>query len=161
MKSYSSWRQVRRGCMFSAERSVFLCPLVGAESDTCGRNGRWKGLIFRHNRIHVQNQGAVLRKVAPAGCAQPIFRLGRMKTSVDQSAQLISRWMKMGTLLCRQMNRVHPVVSFTLHYMRGPSSVELTGDSSATSTVVVSVQIRMSPKEHVWSSPIAEYGSKG
>ena len=53
--------QVRRGCMFSPGRSVFWCPLVGVESDSCGRNGRWKGLIFRHNRIHVQNQ-AVLRK---------------------------------------------------------------------------------------------------
>ena len=32
--------QVRRGCMVSAGRSVFWCPLVGAESDSCGRNGR-------------------------------------------------------------------------------------------------------------------------
>ena len=85
-----------------------------AESDSCGRNGRWKGLIFRHNRVHVQNQGAVLRKSSPRGCTQPIFRLGRVKTSVDQSAQLISRRMKMGTLLCRLITRVHPVVSFTL-----------------------------------------------
>ena len=52
-------------------------------------------------------------KIAAAGCTQPIFRLGRGKTSVDQSAQLIPRWMKMGILLCRQMTRVHPVVSFT------------------------------------------------
>ena len=47
--------------------SVFWCPLVGAESDSCRRNGRWKGLIFRHNRVHVQNQGAVLRKSSPRG----------------------------------------------------------------------------------------------
>ena len=59
--------QVRRGCMVSAGRSLFWCPLVGAESDSCGRNGRWKGLIFRHNRVHVQNQGAVLRKSSPRG----------------------------------------------------------------------------------------------
>ena len=59
--------QVRRGCMVSAERSVFWCPLVGAESDSCGRNGRWKGLNFRHNRVYVQNQGAVLRKSSPRG----------------------------------------------------------------------------------------------
>ena len=26
--------------------SVFWCPLVGAETDSCGRDGRWKGLIF-------------------------------------------------------------------------------------------------------------------
>ena len=58
-------------------------------------------------------------KVAPAGCTWSIFRLGRVKTSVDQSAQLISSWIKMGTLLCRQMTRVHPVVSFTLNlYLR-------------------------------------------
>ena len=53
--------------MFVAGRSVFSCPLVGAESDSCGRNGRWKGLVFRHNRVHVQNQGAVLRKSSPRG----------------------------------------------------------------------------------------------
>ena len=47
--------------------SVFWCPLVGAESDSCGRNGRWKGLIFRQNRVHVHNQGAVLRKSSPRG----------------------------------------------------------------------------------------------
>ena len=45
--------------------SVFWCSLVGAESDSCGRNGGWKGLIFRHNRVYVQNQDAVLRKFSP------------------------------------------------------------------------------------------------
>ena len=74
--------QVRRGCMMSAGRSVFWCPLVGSESDSFGRNGRWKGLIFRHNRLHVQNQDAVLRKTSPAGCTQHIFRLGRVKMYV-------------------------------------------------------------------------------
>ena len=59
--------QIRRGCMVSARRSVFWCPLVGVENDSCGRNGRLKGIIFRHNRIHVQNQGAVLRKSSPRG----------------------------------------------------------------------------------------------
>ena len=89
MKGCSSWRQVRRGCMLSAGRSVFWCPLVGAESDFCGRNGLWKGLIFRHNRVHVQNQGAVLKKVASVGCTQAVIRPGRVKTSFDQSAALI------------------------------------------------------------------------
>ena len=46
---------------------MFWCPLVGAESDSCGRNGRWKGLIFRHNRVHVQTQGTSLRKSSPRG----------------------------------------------------------------------------------------------
>ena len=59
--------QIRLGCMVSAGRSVFWCPLVGAESDSCGRNGRWKGLIFRHNRVHVQNQGAILWKNSARG----------------------------------------------------------------------------------------------
>ena len=76
-------------CMFSAGRCVFWCPLAGAESDFCERNGRWKGLIFRHNRVLVQNQGTVLKKVAIVGCTQAIFRLGRVKTIVDQSAALI------------------------------------------------------------------------
>ena len=49
------------------EDLLFWCPLVGAESDSCGRNGRWKGFIFRHNKVHVQNQGAVLRKSSPRG----------------------------------------------------------------------------------------------
>ena len=40
-------------------------------------------------KIRVQFCG----KVAPAGCTQSIFRLSRVKTSIDQSAQLISRWM--------------------------------------------------------------------
>ena len=40
-------------------------------------------------KIRVQFCG----KVAPAGCTQSISRLDRVKTSVDQSAQLISRWM--------------------------------------------------------------------
>ena len=65
--------QVRRDCMVSAGRSVFWGPLVGAESDSCGRNGQWKGLIFRHNRVHVQNQGAVLRKNSPCGVYSAYF----------------------------------------------------------------------------------------
>ena len=59
--------QVRRGCMVSAGRSVFWCTLVRAESDSCGRNGRWKGHIFRYDRVHVQNQDVVLRKSSPRG----------------------------------------------------------------------------------------------
>ena len=93
VKRWSSWTQVCRGCMASVERSVFWCPLVRAESDSCGRNGRWKGLIFRHNRVHVQNQGAVLWKSGPGGVYPAHFRLGRVKTCDEQSTQLISRWM--------------------------------------------------------------------
>ena len=89
VKGWSSCRQVRRGCIVSAGRSVFWFPLERAESDFCARTGRWKGLIFRHNGVHVLNQGAVRKKVAFVGCTQAIFRLGRVKTSVDQSAALI------------------------------------------------------------------------
>ena len=65
------------------------------------------------SKIRVQFYG----KVAPAACTQSTFRLGKVKTSVDQSAQLISRWIKMGTLLCRQMARVHPGVSFAHFFL--------------------------------------------
>ena len=61
------------------------------------------------SKIRVQFCG----EVAPTGCTQPFSWLGRVKTSVDQSAQVISRWIKMSTLLCRQMIRGHPVVSFS------------------------------------------------
>ena len=40
------------------------------------------------SKIRVQLCG----KVAPAGCTQHIFRLGMVKTCVDQSAQLMLRW---------------------------------------------------------------------
>ena len=94
--------------------SVLWCPLVGAERDSCGRNGggrvSFSDKTGYMSKLRVQFCG----KVASAGCTQHIFRLGRVKTCVDQSAQLISRWMKMGTLLYRQMTRVHLVVSFTL-----------------------------------------------
>ena len=120
VKGWRSWRQVRRGCMLSAGRYIFRCPLVGAESGSCGRNGRCRNVSFSDtteymSKIRVQFCG----KVAPARCTQPIFRLGRVKTSVDQSAQLISYWIKMGTLLCRQMTRVHPLVSFILYFLFG------------------------------------------
>ena len=51
VKGWSSWRQVRRGCMFSAGRYVLWCPSVGAESVSlsmekeqvdAGRDGRMR-----------------------------------------------------------------------------------------------------------------------
>ena len=99
-------------CMFSAGRCVFWCPLAGAESDFCGRNGRWKGLIFRHNRVFVQNQGAVLKKSSLRG-----VHLGDFPSRQDENERrpiscANSSWIKRITLLCRKMTRVHPVVSF-------------------------------------------------
>ena len=99
-------------CMFSAGRCVFWCPLAGAESDFCGRNGRWKGLIFRHNRVLVQNQGTVLKKSSHRGVHPSHFppREGENERRPISCAH--SSWIKRITLLCRKMTWVHPVVSF-------------------------------------------------
>ena len=100
-------------CMFSAGRCVFWCPLAGAESAFCGRNGQWKGLIFRHNRVFVQNQGAVLknsslREVHPGDFPSRQGENERRPISCAHSS-----WIRRSTLLCRKMTRVHPVVSFS------------------------------------------------
>ena len=91
------------------------CPLAGAESDFCGRNGRWKGLIFRHNRVFVQIQGAVLKNSSLRGVHPGDFlsRQGENERLPISCAH--SSWIKRGTLLCRKMSRVHPVVSFPLN----------------------------------------------
>ena len=101
-------------CMFSAGRCVFWCLLAGAESDFCGRNGRWKGLIFRHNRVLVQNQGTVLKKSSHRGVHPSHFppREGENERRPISCAH--SSWIKRITLLCRKMTWVHPVVSFPL-----------------------------------------------
>ena len=114
VKGCSSWRQVRRGCMFSAERSVLWCPLVGAESDFCGRNGRWKGLIFRHNRVHVQNQGAVLKKCSLRGVHPGDFPSRQGENERRPISCAHSSWIKRSSLIYRKITRVHPVVSFPL-----------------------------------------------
>ena len=106
-------------CMFSAGRCVFWCPLAGAESDFCGRNGRWKGLIFRHNRVLVQNQGTVLKKSSHRGVHPSHFppREGENERRPISCAH--SSWIKRSTLLCRKMTWVHPVVSFPLYFLFG------------------------------------------
>ena len=101
-------------CMFSAGRCVIWCPLAGAESDFCGRNGRWKGLIFRHNRVFVQNQGAVLKKSSLRGVHPGDFPSRQGENERRPISCAHSSWIKRGTLLCRKMTRVHPVVSFPL-----------------------------------------------
>ena len=99
-------------CMFSAGRCVFWCPLAGAESDFCGRNGRWKGLIFRHNRVFFQNQGAVLKKSSRRG-VHPGDSPSRQGENERRPISCVDfSWIKRSTLLCRKMTRVHPVVSF-------------------------------------------------
>ena len=104
-------------CMFNAGRCVLWCPLAGAESDFCGRNGRWKGIIFRHNRVFVQNQGAVLKKSSLRGVHPGDFpsRQGENKRRPISCAH--SSWIKRSTLLYRKMTRVHPVVSFPLYFL--------------------------------------------
>ena len=101
-------------CMFSAGRCVFWCPLAGTESDFCGRNGRWKGLIFRHNRVFVQNQGAVLKKSSLRGVHPGDFPSRQGENERRPISCAHSSWIKRSTLLCRKMTRVHPVVSFPL-----------------------------------------------
>ena len=58
VKGCSGWRQVRRGCMFSAGRSVFWCPLVGAEVISAGEmtGGRvsFPGTTGHMSKIRVQ-----------------------------------------------------------------------------------------------------------
>ena len=103
-------------CMFSAGRCVFWCPLAGAESDFCGRNGRWKGLIFRHNRAFVQNQGAVLKKSSLRGVHPGDFPSRQGKNERRPISCAHSSWIKRSTLLCRKMTRVHPVASFPQKY---------------------------------------------
>ena len=101
-------------CMFSAGRCVFWCALAGGESDFCGRNGRWKGLIFRHNRVFIQNQGAVLKKSSLRGMHPGDFPSRQGENERRPISCAHSRWIKRSTLLCRKMTRVHPVVSFPL-----------------------------------------------
>ena len=101
-------------CMFSAGRCVVWCPLAGAESDFCGRNGRWKGLIFRHNRVFVQNQGAVLKKSSLRGVHPVVFPSRQSENERRPTSCAHSSRIKRSTLLCRKMTRVHPDVSFPL-----------------------------------------------
>ena len=103
--------------MLSAARSVFWCPLVGSESDFCGRNGRWKGLIFRHNRVFVQNQGAVLKKSSLRGVHPGDFPSRQGENERRPISCAYSSWIKRSTLLCRKITRVHPVVSFPLPFI--------------------------------------------
>ena len=43
--------------VFRAERFGFCCPLLGAESDSCGENSRWKGPTSRQVRVHFGKSG--------------------------------------------------------------------------------------------------------
>ena len=84
----------------------------GSESDFCGRNGRWKGLIFRHNRVLVQNQGTVLKKSSHRGVHPGYFPSREGPNERRPISCAHSSWIKRSTLLCRKMTWVHPVVSF-------------------------------------------------
>ena len=114
-------------CMFSAGRCVFWCPLAGAESDFCGRNGRWKGLIFRHNRVLVQNQGTVLKKSSHCGVHPGHFPSREGENERRPISCAHSSWIKRSTLLCRKMTWVHPVVSFPLKFIVSSGTSATTG----------------------------------
>ena len=96
---------------------VFWCPLAGAESNSCVRNGRWKGLIFRHNRVFVQTQGAALKKSSLRGVHPGDFPSRQGENERRPISCAHSSWIKRSTLLCRKMTKVHPVVSFPLKNM--------------------------------------------
>ena len=87
----------------------------GSESDFCGRNGRWKGLIFRHNRVLVQNQGKVLKKSSHRGVHPGHFPSREGPNERRPISCAHPSWIKRSTLLCRKMTWVHPVVSFPLN----------------------------------------------
>ena len=60
-------------------------------------------------KIGVQSWG----KVAVAGYTPPFFGHGRVKVGGGRSAVSVSRCKRVGTLRCRFLSRVYPVVSFT------------------------------------------------
>ena len=73
----------------------------GSESDFCGRDGRWKGLIFRHNRVLVQNQGTVLKKSSHRGVHPGHFPSREGENERRPISCAHSSWIKRSTLLCR------------------------------------------------------------
>ena len=82
MVVWRAWKDLYFGALWWEQKGIPAGEMAGGSvlfSDTTGYMPK----------IMVQFCG----KVAPAGYTQHIFRLGRMKTCVDQSAQLISRWM--------------------------------------------------------------------
>ena len=109
-------------CMSCAGRYVFWCPLAGAESDFCGRNGRWKGLIFRHNRVFVQNQGTVLKQSSLRGVHPGDFPSRQGENERRPISCAHSSWIKRSTLLCRKVTMVHPVMSFPQKKKSGSAS---------------------------------------
>ena len=91
---------------------MYFGALWREQSDFCGRNGRWKGLIFRHNRVFVQNQGAVLKKSSLRRVHPGDFPSRQGENERRPISCAHSSWIKRSTLLCRKMTRVHPVLSF-------------------------------------------------
>ena len=62
-----------------------------------------------------ENRRTVLKKSRRGRVyTPPFFGHSRVKVGVDQSAVSVSRCKLVGTLLCRVLTRVYPVVTFTL-----------------------------------------------
>ena len=77
---------------FRAGRFGFWCALLGAESDSCGENSRWKCPTSRQVRYILENRGTVLEKGRRGRVyTPPFFGHGRVKVGVDQSAVSVSR----------------------------------------------------------------------
>lgn len=101
-KGWAHVRPAGHHWMLGVERSVFGCPLVGAECIFCTMNGRCGKASLSDTTEHMpKTRVQFCGKEAPAGSSQPIFRLGRVKAGVARSAQLMPRWVKMGNLLRR------------------------------------------------------------
>ena len=66
-----------------------------------------------------ENGGTGLEKSGRGRVYPPFFGHGRVKVGVDQSAVSVSRCKQVGTLLCRVLTRVYPVVTFTLIFLLG------------------------------------------
>ena len=71
-------------------------------------------VIFRHNRVLVQNQGTVLKKSSHRGVHPGHFPSREGENERRPISCAHSSWIKRSTLLCRKMTWVHPVVSFPL-----------------------------------------------
>ena len=66
------------------------------------------------NRVHVLNQGAVLKKSSLRGVHPGDFPSRQGENERRPISCAHSSWIRRSTLLCRKMTRVHPVVSFPL-----------------------------------------------
>ena len=71
-----------------------------------------EGSHFPTHRVHVQNQGPVLKKSGLRGVHPGNFTSRQGENERRPISCAHSSWIKRSTLLCRKMTMVHPVESF-------------------------------------------------